>query len=113
MGEVRARLAHDGAQRAEGDARRGRARRRRRKRGVVKRRRADPMNHVVALDDEDDGAAVACGDECREGVAVACRTLAYRVGEVGPPDEGRNQRSSEVIRGHQRPSEVIRGHQGK
>ena len=27
------------------------------------------------------------------------------------PDEGRNQRSSEVIRGHQRPSKVIRGHQ--
>ena len=27
------------------------------------------------------------------------------------PDEGRNQRSSEVIRGHQRPSVAIRGHQ--
>ena len=27
------------------------------------------------------------------------------------PDEARNQRLSEAIRGHQRPSEVIRGHQ--
>ena len=27
------------------------------------------------------------------------------------PDEGRNQRSSEVIRGHQWPSEAIRGYQ--
>jgi len=27
------------------------------------------------------------------------------------PDEGRNQRSSEAIRGHQRSSEAIRGHQ--
>ena len=29
----------------------------------------------------------------------------------GHPDEGRNQRPSEAIRGHQRSSEAIRGHQ--
>jgi hypothetical protein len=39
----------------------------------------------------------------REDFVIICSAIV--------PDEGRNQKPSEVIRGHQRPSEVIRGHQ--
>jgi hypothetical protein len=38
----------------------------------------------------------------REDFVIICSAIV--------PDEGRNQKPSEVIRGHQRPSEAIRGH---
>jgi len=60
-------------------------------------------------------SAVACAAACRRrDQPSACRKSRVRRprgdgSKSSGPDEGRNHRSSEVIRGHQRSSEVIRG----
>jgi len=60
-------------------------------------------------------SAVACAAACRRrDPPSACRKSRVRRprrdgSKSSGPDEGRNHRSSEVIRGHQRSSEVIRG----
>ena len=62
-------------------------------------------------------SAVACAAACRRrDQPSACHKSRVRRprrdgSKSSGPDEGRNHRSSEVVRGHQRPSEVIRGHQ--